>query len=310
MIVERSGLAEASAGDAPFWPEDDQPSRAMTQERTQPNAAERLARLRGELAGLEAGGGRLPIGGCSHHFSLGDDAPDPALRRAALHEITAREAGDGASALAFALALALRAASGKAGAAATSVPPHGLILVVLEEMSGQETGLPYGHGLAGLGLDPQHLLLVSPRRPVEALWAIEEGLRCGALAAVIGVFARLPRAYDLTASRRLVLAARGGGMPALLAITGEGGAGSRIASAAETRWQIAARPSARGMAGEPTSPAFTADLLRRRGGEPAIFDLDWNHDTRSFTRSSLCPPLSCPLAAAPADRPDQAARAG
>jgi protein ImuA len=300
MIVKRSGLAEASAGRSLFLPDADPLLR--------PVPAERLANLRGTLARLETGGGQQAMSTDASHFKLGAGIPEVALRRATLHEITAREAGDGASALAFALALALRANLG--GKAWPSPPQHGRILIVLEDMSGQETGLPYGHGLAGLGLDPGRLLMLVARRPVEALWAIEEGLRSGVLAAVIGVFARLPRAYDLTASRRLVLAARGGGMPALLAIIGEGGAASHIASAAETRWQIAARPSTRGLAGEPTSPAFTAELLRRRGGEPATFDLDWNHDTRSFDHNLSRTPLSRTLAAASADRPGQAARAG
>ncbi|MGL4438155.1 MAG: ImuA family protein [Bosea sp. (in: a-proteobacteria)] len=301
MIVERSDLAEPSAGSEPFWPEDKQLSRPLTEAR--------LATLRGTLARLE-GTGQLSVGADISHFSLGTDAPELGLRRAALHEITAREAGDGAAALAFALALALRASLTGNG---QKVPlQHGRMLIVMEGMSGPESGLPYGHGLASFGLDPERLLLLCPRRAVEALWAIEEGLRCGALTAVIGIFARLPRAYDLTASRRLVLAARSGGIPAILAIIGEGGAGSRIASAAETRWQIAARPSANGLASvsglasEPTNPAFTAELLRRRGGEPATFDLDWNHDTRDLSR----PPLSLPLAAASANRPGQAARAG
>lgn len=296
MIVERSGLAEASAGDGPFWPD--------VSPLPRPQAAGRLAGLREALARIGSDGRQLAMGGSASHFTLGAAAPELALRQAALHEITAREAGDGAAALAFTLALALRASL--AGAAEQPSRAHGHIMLVLEEMSGQECGMPYGHGLAGFGLDPGRLLLLPARRPVEALWAIEEGLRCGALAAVIGVFARLPRAYDLTASRRLVLAARGGGLPALLAVIGEGGSASRIASAAETRWQISARPSAGGLTGEPTAPAFSAELLRRRGGEPAAFDLDWNHDTRSFSR----PPLSRHLAAAPADRPGQAARTG
>lgn len=306
MVVERSGLAEPSAGVEPFLPEIEPILR--------PVAADRLASLRGALARLEGGGGLPLMAAGTSHFSFGADIPQFALRRAALHEITAREAGDGAAALAFTLALALRASlvekAGLVSRAGKSIHQHGRILIVFEDMSGQEIGLPYGHGLAGFGLDPQRLLLLSVRRSVEALWAIEEGLRCTALSAVIGVFARLPRAYDLTASRRLVLAARGGSMPALLAIIGEGAAAAQIASAAETRWQIAARPSAKGLANEPTAPAFTAELLRRRSGEPATFDLDWNHDTRNFSRSAICPPLSRSLVASFADRPGAEARAG
>jgi protein ImuA len=295
MIVKRSGLAELSAGNDSVLPEGSPLPR--------PAMAERLAELRDTLARIGTDGGHFAGGSDDSHFRLGGDVPEPCLRRAALHEITAREAGDGAAALAFALALALKASE-------ASNHRQGRILIVLEGMAGQETGLPYGHGLAALGLDPQRLLLLSTSRAVEALWAIEEGLRSAALVAVVGVFARLPRVYDLTASRRLVLAARHGGLPACLAIIGEGGASQRLASAAETRWQIAARPSARGVAGEPTSPAFNAELLRRRGGEPATFNLDWNHDTRSFIRRVASTPLSLPVVAISSDRPRQAARTG
>jgi protein ImuA len=258
----------------------------------------------------------------THGFTLGAALPDPVLARAALHEVAAREAGDGAAAFAFALGLALRALQAQASVARVHAP----LLLVLDEAGCREAGHPYGHGLAGFGLDPDNLLIVRTRQAIETLWAFEEGLRCGALGGALAVFGRLPRAYDLTASRRLVLSAREGGVPGCLAIIGEGGAGERLASAAQTRWRIAARPSPPGLAGEPTAMCLTADLLRRRGGEPSTYELEWLHDQHGTERRGFVPccakraalpgrarerpALSVPAPALSADRPHHAARAG
>jgi protein ImuA len=61
-------------------------------------------------------------------------------------------------------------------------------------------------------LDPAQILLACTRRREETLWAIEEGLRCSSLAAVLGEIDTL----DLVASRRLQLAAEKSGVPILL----------------------------------------------------------------------------------------------
>jgi protein ImuA len=239
------------------------------------------------------------------------------LKRGALHEVTVAEAGDGACAFLFTLALAARAGGGKP------------CLVVMEAALAREIGAPDGHGLAAHGFDPARLLLVRAEQPRQALWALEEGARCPGLGAVVAGFARLPRLYDLTLSRRLTLAARDSGVTALLAILAEGGAEARLSSAAQTRWRVRARPGRRGLAGEPVGLALTADLVRRRNGDPASFDLEWSHDQRCFIEDDVSAaarpeqghdshagenhggeriaPLPRPVAAASADRPDQAA---
>ncbi len=66
-----------------------------------------------------------------------------------------------------------------------------------------EFGRLYGPGLAGLGLSPDQLVIVTGRRDADCLWAMEQGLSSRRLAAVIGVVDDA----DLIASRRLSLAA-------------------------------------------------------------------------------------------------------
>ena len=77
-----------------------------------------------------------------------------------------------------------------------------------------------------------------------AFWAIEEALKCGAPAVVIGEIWSL-KGYSLAASRRLLLAARKGKVPALLVLASAYGQAERLSSAAETRFEIAAAPSMR-----------------------------------------------------------------
>ncbi|MEL6584057.1 MAG: hypothetical protein AAFQ36_09520 [Pseudomonadota bacterium] len=76
--------------------------------------------------------------------------------------------------------------------------------------------------------DPARLVLIEARRAIDVLWSAEEGLRSGAVGMVV---AELTRAPDLTASRRLQLAAEAGGTLGLFIIPE--GTGS---NAAETRW--------------------------------------------------------------------------
>ena len=75
-----------------------------------------------------------------------------------------------------------------------------------------------------------------------AFWAMEEALKCGAPAVVVGEIWSL-KGYSLAVSRRLLLAARKGKVPALLILASAYGQAERLSSAAETRFEIAAAPS-------------------------------------------------------------------
>jgi cell division inhibitor SulA/protein ImuA len=72
--------------------------------------------------------------------------------------------------------------------------------------------LPYAPALADAGLDPARMLVVRPRAGIDRLWAMEQALRSGACAAVLG-WAGDARDPML---RRLKLAAEEGGTPAFL----------------------------------------------------------------------------------------------
>jgi hypothetical protein len=72
--------------------------------------------------------------------------------------------------------------------------------------------LPYAPALAEAGLDPARMLVVRPRVGSDRLWAMEQALRSGACAAVLG----WAGSADGTTLRRLKLAAEEGGTPAFL----------------------------------------------------------------------------------------------
>lgn len=147
-------------------------------------------------------------------------------------------------------------------------------------------GGPCPDGLAARGIDPARLVAVTPKRAADGLWAMEEGLKAGAL--VFGE-AGGAAACDLTATKRLHQAAlaRGG---TILLLRAHDTAGT---SAALTRWAIAPVPSeaagwkgAGGLAG-PGNLRLRAVLERQRGGAPEEFELDWIHDP--FRRAQPLP---------------------
>ena len=102
--------------------------------------------------------------------------------------------------------------------------------------------------------------------PALAFWAMEEALKCGAPAAVVGEIWNL-KGYSLAASRRLLLAARKGRTPALLILASAYGQAERLSSAAETRFEDRRpRRASENPGGRPAGPARA---VRLRGAAPS-----------------------------------------
>ena len=220
----------------------------------------------------------------------------PALARGHVHEIHASLA-DWAAALGFAL--------GGFGCAGMEDGP----LVLVRARRGAAKGLRlYGEGLLALGMDPARLLIVEAQDGRDMLRAGLEAARSPRLAGVVlESWGALPD-YDLTASRRLVLAAeRSGAGVALL----RGDAPPR-ASAAHTRWAIHALPSSPLAAQASGMPAIDAELQRRRGGPAGMrWRLEWDKDHGIF-REAISSPVPSPAIAPPSGAvvPFPALRAG
>jgi protein ImuA len=129
------------------------------------------------------------------------------------------------------------------------------------------------------GLPFPDIIHVEARDARAALWAMEEGLRCAALGAVIGELWGDPKALDFTATRRLAVAAEKSGVAAWLVRLG----GSANLSGARMRWRVASAPSLANPF-DPRAPgaaAWDAELFRARGFAPGRWAVA--HDRQADT---------------------------
>ncbi|MBY0335159.1 MAG: hypothetical protein K2X11_01010 [Acetobacteraceae bacterium] len=211
-----------------------------------------LAGLRARIARLERGSGRLCDDARTLPLAPPLDAHLPwgGLPLAALHEVLAAEPG---AAFGFAALLLARAEAAMPGRAILWIAPD---------------PDAYPPGLARLGLSASSLILLRATKPADALWAAEEALRCPAVAATLLIGPN----PDLTAARRLQLAAETGGGLGLLLRADSDDAGP---TAALTRWRLTALPA-------DTTPHHLGDpewqvsLLRSRGGRPGQWAMRWD----------------------------------
>jgi protein ImuA len=119
------------------------------------------------------------------------------------------------------------------------------------------------------------LIHVEARDAKAALWAMEEGLRCGAIGAVIGELWGDPAALDFTATRRLAVAAERHGVAAWLVRLG----GRPNLSGARRRWRVASAPSLPNPLNPraPGAAVWDAELFRARGAVPGQWRI--THET-------------------------------
>jgi protein ImuA len=217
--------------------------------------------LRDQVARLERAGITQGRRGKLHPITLG--APDldrhlpgGGLPRAALHEV----AGEGADREQGA------AAAGFAALWLARLQEAGPVLWIVRAGSRAAIDL-HAHGLHQQRLDPKRLILVAAKRDDEALWAMEEGLKAQSLGAVLGEIEKL----DLTASRRLQLAAEASGVTAFVLrrwrVMERAARDAAQPIAAVTRWRIATLPT-QGEIG------WRVELTRCRGGKPGIWIME------------------------------------
>lgn len=276
---------------------------SMLQDRFRPDAVlERhalLADLRAKVHAIERPAVRLPEPDAAERvrggWTFGIDALDVALGGGrsmsgldcgGVHEIKPRlqEKANAASlraaALGFALRLAVRRVKSVSETQRGSEGVSPFIIWCGSKAFTRDVGALYGPGLIALGLDPSNLLLVETARTADTLWAMEEALRSRVVTLVAGV----ADSVDLTAARRLSLAAEAGQTPALLLTHG----GSPSCAATATRWRVGLSPSARNSLDlrAPGGFAVSAGLERCRAA-PALARLksrmlEWCDETHRF----------------------------
>ncbi|WP_300601883.1 Error-prone repair protein ImuA [Niabella sp.] len=119
------------------------------------------------------------------------------------------------------------------------------------------------------GIMPDQVLFVEAPDPQQALWAIEEGLKCATLAAVVGEVGAL----SFTASRRLQLAVEKSRVTGLIHHRT-----NRIteSQACVSRWRIksiASKPP-EGLPGV-GFPCWNVELCKIRNGRPGRWNVQW-----------------------------------
>ncbi len=275
----------------------------------------RLHALRRELARIETGARSaqperiLRLGPAPLDAALGGG-----LALGAVHEIGPAQPMHLAAATGFAVALARRAGHHREHCVNIQpfsvslqnepiaprpppVCPSPPVLWIQQDYAGFEAGRPYGLGLALFGLPMARLVVLTVRHTRDALWAMEEALKSGAVSAALLELIKDDSGADLTASRRLSLAAAEGGALGLV-LTPHA---SDRPSAAMTRWQVAAAPGARDAFGGLGPAAFALSLVKNRRGPTGRWLLLWDHHECAFA-----PTLSLGVAQAARDRSDRA----
>jgi protein ImuA len=136
---------------------------------------------------------------------------------------------------------------------------------VLWVQEGRERDRLCPQGLAAF-FDPARLLLARPAGALAVLQVTEEALRSGAVALVVAELAEAP---DLTASRRLQLAAGTGGGRGLCLVPQ-----SRTrANAAETRWHCVPLPGGPQTGGTQAKPRQFWELVKNKRGRLGAWEV-------------------------------------
>ncbi|MEP9404189.1 hypothetical protein [Sphingomonas sp. VNH70] len=246
------------------------------------NAESPLVQLKRRIAAIERrveATRAVPV--ATGHADI-DAALGGGIARGRLHELFALDTGDAGSVSGFAGMLSIRLGGG--------------VVWLREEAAVRHGGHLHAPGLVEIGVDPARLLVVLLPSPLDLLRAAADVVRCAGVGVAVVELHRDPRVLDLTASRRLALAAEDSGVTTLLLRI----AGTPVASAADTRWAVRSCASQPLAANAPGHPTLDLELLRQRGrGAEGRWQVEWNRDQSLFTP----PAPSGAVVAVPADRP-------
>jgi protein ImuA len=195
-----------------------------------------------------------------------------------VHEVYAAEADDASAAAGFVVALATGMGDSIEGGGARTA------LWLRSERCVRRGGILNASGWAEMGAAPDQFLFGVVADAQMLLRAAVDALRSSALTAmVVESWGRMAE-LDLTASRRLALAAEKSGVPLFLLRIDA----TPVASAAQTRWQVASAPSHALPGHAPGWATFDIELLRQRSGPSGLrWRLEWDRDQHTFRDAAV-----------------------
>ncbi len=231
--------------------------------------------LREQIRALERGGVRRPAA----VMPLGVEAldrclPSGGLALGRIHEVVGESRSEVRDGAAFGFVSALLARLMRTNGEVLWCPrganPHG--------------GMPGARGLTQLGLDPARIIVAEARGDTDRLWAMEEGLGCTGLLAVVaelGPPRPQARTRDSVSCRRLQLAAEASGVTGIL-LRPDAGQPASAAGTPDSRWRVTSAPHAfpwaegDGWGEDDWRPRWHVELLRARNGRPGEAHLIWD----------------------------------
>ena len=150
----------------------------------------------------------------------------------------------------------------------------GGLLQVLMEQGGICLWISTGRSLfppalKTFGVNPDRIIFIDLKREKELLWAMEEALKCGSLAAVVAEVGEM----SFTESRRLQLVVEKSRVTGFIL---RSNTKKLSATACVARWKITPLPSELedGMPGV-GFPRWNVELLKVRNGNPGCWKIEW-----------------------------------
>jgi len=124
--------------------------------------------------------------------------------------------------------------------------------------------------IKAFGVEPHQIVFVDAKKEKEVLWALEEGLKCQGITAVVAELSEL----SFMQSKRLQLAIEESHVTGFVLRTN---VEKLNTTTCVSRWRISALPSETesGMPGV-GFPRWNVELLRVRNGQPGVWQVEWH----------------------------------
>lgn len=211
-----------------------------------------LAYLKQKIQGLEVY--KQPLSGCiaTGIEEIDQSLPCGSLPLAAIHEFITENAEEGAAASGF-----------LSGLLSSITKKDGYIVWIVKTLN------VFPPSLKCFGLNPDRIIFMELPKEKEALWAMEDALRCEGLAAVVCEVSD----PDLTATRRMQIAVEKSGVTGFILRMNPKKTGS---TACVTRWHVKPLPSflTEGLPGV-GFPRWQVELVKVRNGRPGSWQIEW-----------------------------------